>query len=125
MEVGGSSNDHSRKVVRRTWTRDEEETLLTILEDVVARGQLCDTGSFKSGTIIMIERSLSDMCPQSGLKANPHIESKLKKWKKQYDIVYDMLNKSGFGWNDSLKCVEVDSDEAWRSYVQVVANLYF
>ena len=125
MEVGGSSNDHSRKVVRRTWTRDEEEALLTILEDVVARGQRCDTGSFKSGTITMIERSLSDMCPQSGLKANPHIESKLKKWKKQYDIVYDMLNKSGFGWNDSLKCVEVDSDEAWRSYVQVVTNLYF
>ena len=79
MEVGGSSNDHSRKVVRRTWTRDEEETLLTILEDVVARGQHYDTGSFKSGTITMIERSLSDMCPQSGLKANPHIESKLKK----------------------------------------------
>ena len=62
MEVG-KSNDHSRKVVRRTWTRDEEEALLTILENVVARGQRCDTGSFKSGTITMIERSLSDMCP--------------------------------------------------------------
>ena len=125
MEVGGSSNDHSRKVVRRTWTRDEEEALLTILEDVVARGQRCDTGSFKSGTINMIERSLSDMCPQSGLKDNSHMESKLRKWKKQYGMVYDMLNKSGFGWNDTLKCVEVDSDEAWRSYVQVVTNLYF
>ena len=30
-----------------------------------------------------------------------------------------MLNKSGFGWNDSKKCVEVDSDEAWTAYVQV------
>ena len=47
MEVGGSSNDHNRKVVRRSWTRDEEEALLTVLEDVVARGQRCDTGSFK------------------------------------------------------------------------------
>ena len=47
MEVG-KSNDHSRKVVRRTWTRDEEEALLTILEEVVARGQRCDTRSFKS-----------------------------------------------------------------------------
>ena len=65
----------------------------------------------------MSERSLSDMYPQSSLKANPHIGSKLKRWKKQYGIIYDMLNKSGFGWNDSLKCVEVDSDEAWRSYV--------
>ena len=97
MEVGGSNNDHSRKVVRRTWTRDEEEALLTILEDIVARGQRCNTSSFKSGTITMIERFLFNMCPQSGLKANPHIESKLKKWKKQYGIIYDMLNKSRFG----------------------------
>ena len=124
MEVGGSNNDHSRKVVRRTWTRDEEEALLPILEDVVGRGQRSDIGSFKSGTITMIERSLSDMCPQSGLKANPHIESKLKKWKKQYGIIYDMLNESEFRWNDSIKCVKVDSDEAWRSYVQVVTNLF-
>ncbi|EXB70343.1 hypothetical protein L484_003214 [Morus notabilis] len=39
--------------------------------------------------------------------------------KKQYRKVYDMLNRSGFGWNDIKKCVEVDSDEAWLSYVQV------
>ncbi|XP_048332222.2 uncharacterized protein LOC112490554 isoform X4 [Ziziphus jujuba] len=29
-----------------------------------------------------------------------------------------MLNKSGFEWNDFLKCVEVDSDEVWKAYVQ-------
>ncbi|XP_060675867.1 uncharacterized protein LOC132799266 [Ziziphus jujuba] len=66
----------------------------------------------------MIERRLAEICLNSGLRANPHIESKLKKWKKQYGIIYDMLNKSGFGWNDSLKCVEVDSDEVWKAYVQ-------
>ncbi|KAF3433396.1 hypothetical protein FNV43_RR24498 [Rhamnella rubrinervis] len=30
------------------WTREEEEALLTILDDVVDRGQHCDTGAFKS-----------------------------------------------------------------------------
>ncbi|PON36074.1 hypothetical protein TorRG33x02_350080 [Trema orientale] len=29
-----------------------------------------------------------------------------------------MLSKSGFGWNDVKKCVEVDSEEVWQSYVQ-------
>ena len=94
--------------------------LLIILEDVVPRGHHFDTGAFKFGTIIMIEKKLADMCPNSNLKANPHIESKLKIGKKKrYSIVYDMLNKSGFGWNDSKKCVEVDSDEAWIADVQV------
>ena len=116
MEVGGSSRNRNRRI----WSREEEEALLTILEDVVARGQRCDTGSFKSGTITMIERQLTEMCPESNLRANPHIESKLKMWKKHYSIVYDMLNKSGFGWNDARKCVEVDSDEAWTTYVQVL-----
>ncbi|CAB4278335.1 unnamed protein product [Prunus armeniaca] len=29
-----------------------------------------------------------------------------------------MINKSAFAWNDSLKCIEVDNDEAWNTYVQ-------
>lgn len=34
-------------------------------------------------------------------------------------MLYEMLNRSGFGWNDIKKCVEVDSDEAWLTYVQI------
>ncbi|XP_060668425.1 uncharacterized protein LOC125419618 [Ziziphus jujuba] len=118
MEVGGSSNDNRGGDSRRTWTQREEEALLIILDEAVASGQRCDTGSFKPGTLTMIERRLSDLCPNSRLRANPHIESKMRKWKKQYGIIYDMLNKSGFGWNDSLKCVEVDNEEVWQAYVQ-------
>ena len=40
----------------------------------------------------MIERALTEKCSTSSLKINLHIESKLKKWEKQYEIVYDMLN---------------------------------
>ena len=53
METGGSSQ--SRQGRRRVWTKKEEEALLNILDDVVARGQRCDMGSFKSGTMTMIE----------------------------------------------------------------------
>ncbi|KAL6140641.1 hypothetical protein ACLB2K_058939 [Fragaria x ananassa] len=37
--------------------------------------------SFKSGTLLQMEKSLELLCPTSNLKAYPHIESKLKKWK--------------------------------------------
>ena len=66
-----------------------------------------------------MEKSLELLCPNSNLKAYPHIESKLKKWKQNFSIVYDMKNTSGFAWNDAKKCIEVDSNDAWDMYVQV------
>ncbi|KAL6218939.1 hypothetical protein ACLB2K_012146 [Fragaria x ananassa] len=65
-----------------------------------------------------MEKSLELLCPDSNLKAYPHIESKLKKWKQNFSIVYDMTNTSGFAWNDAKKCIEVDSNDAWDMYVQ-------
>ncbi|KAK0599582.1 hypothetical protein LWI29_006626 [Acer saccharum] len=121
MDVGGISevNEQERRGGRRVWTKEEEDALLSILDEIVANGGRADCGSFKSGTVKNIETRMACAIPNCGLKAVPHIESKLKFWKKQYGIVYDMLNTSGFGWNDVRKCIEVDSDEAWKSYVQV------
>ncbi|XP_015893075.2 uncharacterized protein LOC107427220 [Ziziphus jujuba] len=106
------------KGTRRSWNKIEEEALLTILEDVVSRGGKCDNGSFKPGTINQIEKALQESCPNSGLKATPHIDSKMRKWKKYYGLICDMMNRSGFVWNDVRKCIEVDSEEAWLTYVQ-------
>ncbi|KAI9200286.1 hypothetical protein LWI28_005415 [Acer negundo] len=120
MDVGGISqaNEQERRGVRCVWTKEEEDVLLSILDEIVISGGRADCGSFKSGTVKNIETRMAFAIPNCGLKAIPHIESKLKFWKKQHRVVYDMLNTSGFGWNDVRKCIEVDSDEAWKSYVQ-------
>ena len=109
---------------RCKWEAFEEEVLLSVLEDLVARKQRCDTGAFKQGTLIEIAKVVNVLCPNSNIKATPHIESKLKKWKKTYSLVLDMINTSGFAWNDVKKCVEVDSDDAWQPYVQVHILFY-
>ncbi|PON50284.1 Myb/SANT-like domain containing protein [Trema orientale] len=120
MEVGGNSQNIERlkRASRRIWTKKEEDAFVTILEDLVTKGYRCDNGSFKPGTNLIIEKALTNIFPTCGIKANPHIDSKMKVLRKQYSIVYDMLSKSGFGWNDVKKCVEVDSEEVWQSYVQ-------
>ncbi|KAK3230660.1 hypothetical protein Dsin_002541 [Dipteronia sinensis] len=119
-DTGGISqaNKQERRGVRRVWTKEEEDALLSILDETVETGGRADCGSFKSGTVKNIETRMLFAIPDCGLKANPHIETKMKFWKKQHGIVYDMLNTSGFGWNDVRKYIEVNSDAAWNSYVQ-------
>ncbi|KAL5749224.1 hypothetical protein ACOSP7_023827 [Xanthoceras sorbifolium] len=77
---------------RRAWTLFDEESFLTALEDFVANGKRCDTGNFKAGSLAQMDQ----ICPGSNLKANLHLESKLNKWKKNYNTIYDMINTSGF-----------------------------
>ncbi|KAF5934076.1 hypothetical protein HYC85_030247 [Camellia sinensis] len=56
--------------------------------------------------------------PGTDLRASPHIESKIKFWRRQYNLLIDMLRLSGFGWDDSEKMILVDSDQVWENYVK-------
>ncbi|KAL6220351.1 hypothetical protein ACLB2K_008107 [Fragaria x ananassa] len=119
MASGDTNSQQTRSTAtRRKWTKFEEDAMLSVLDDFVARGMRCENGTFKSGTLVQMEEAMSRLCPDSNLKASPHIESKLKKWKESYSIVYDLSNKSGFAWNDNRKCIEVDNNDAWDIYVQ-------
>ncbi|XXG54444.1 hypothetical protein AAC387_Pa03g2319 [Persea americana] len=86
---------------------------------VNAKTYKADNG-FKPGFLGVIEAVLKQKLPGSGIKAKPHIDSRIKTMKKDFRIVYDMLNGenySGFGW-DLHKNVVVAEDEVWNAYVK-------
>ncbi|PIN07713.1 hypothetical protein CDL12_19716 [Handroanthus impetiginosus] len=59
--------------------------------------------------------------PNSGLKAKPHIESRIKTLKKDFHIVYDMLNgphTNGFGVDPIKKCITAKK-VVWDAYLHV------
>ncbi|CAN6586394.1 unnamed protein product [Malus baccata var. baccata] len=114
-----SEQSSQPKGSRRVWKQYEEDALLSILEDAVVKNLRCDNGCFKPGTMAQFETAINLKCPNANIKAVPHIESRMRRWKKDYAIVYDMVNKTGFAWNDVRKCIEVDSNEVWQSYVKV------
>ncbi|KAA8538094.1 hypothetical protein F0562_027702 [Nyssa sinensis] len=75
---------------------------------------------FKPGFYNAVERELNVKLPGVGIKAKPHIESRIKTMKKDFNIVYDMLygpNTSGFGWDNDKKCV-VAEPLVWEEYIE-------
>ena len=64
---------------RHPWTREDDEVLLNILEEMVAHGFHTNYGQLKLGANRHIEEQLAKLLPNAGLKASPHVESKLKK----------------------------------------------
>lgn len=68
MDIGGSSQmsfqSSGKKHSRRTWSKFEEDALLTILEDVVVKcGNRCGNRCFKLGTLKEIEVALTKVIP--------------------------------------------------------------
>ncbi|XP_052485352.1 uncharacterized protein LOC128040531 [Gossypium raimondii] len=78
-----------------------------------------DTG-FKAGYLNELEKMLEKALPRAMLKAKPNIESRIRCLKREWSVVYDMLNgqnNSGFGWDEHRQLV-VAEDAVWESYVK-------
>ncbi|KAL3742682.1 hypothetical protein ACJRO7_018063 [Eucalyptus globulus] len=117
MEGSNFSQTQGRRTKRdrRIWTIDEENALLNGLEELVTRGMKADNG-FKSGYMVMLEKWFEEKFTYSGIKGNPHIESKMKNLKNLYNQIYYLRNQSGFGWDHEKHCVDIHSKDSWQKY---------
>ncbi|KAK2356055.1 hypothetical protein QL285_093413 [Trifolium repens] len=122
MESEINMQQNKRKRDRRPWSDLEVEAFLDILIEAVNNGQRCDNGQFKAHTLRTAETKLEEKFPGCGIKVKPHIEFAMKRLRTTYGIVYDMLNQSGFGWDEDKKIIMVDSDEVWKDYVKSHPN---
>ncbi|KAK2651975.1 hypothetical protein Ddye_011831 [Dipteronia dyeriana] len=111
MEVNSQTTSIIGK--KRQWTSIEDSKLVECLVDLTNCGKWkADNGTFKPDLLQQIEKMMSDKIPGCGLRAQPHIDSRIKLLKKQYHAISEMLgpSTSGFGWNDGLKCVVVEKN---------------
>ncbi|OWM74763.1 hypothetical protein CDL15_Pgr004530 [Punica granatum] len=99
------------KSSKRKWTMAEDAALISCMIDLRNMGSHNADAGFKSGYLPELEKMLFEKLLNSGIKAMPHIESRLKTLKREWAIVYDMmLNTSGFGWNSTRKMVTAEDD---------------
>ncbi|KAL8556985.1 hypothetical protein ACS0TY_004454 [Phlomoides rotata] len=117
MDARGSAfapSDHKGKAVRarRSWSKFEEDALIHCLIDIVNDCWKADNG-FKAGFQRELEKKMRKMLPGTDIVANPHINSKIHVWKKEYGVLSDLLSKSGIGWNSTTSMIEVSDEDEW------------
>ncbi|XP_052489955.1 uncharacterized protein LOC105791196 [Gossypium raimondii] len=104
---------------KRKWVPEEDAALVSCMVDLHNVGTFnADTG-FKADYLNELEKMLEKALPNAMLKARPNIESRIRLLKREWSIVYDMLNgqnNSGFGWDEHRQLVVEDA--VWDSYLK-------
>ncbi|KAL0316480.1 UNVERIFIED_CONTAM: hypothetical protein Sradi_5526200 [Sesamum radiatum] len=70
-------SDEDKLGARRTWTAREEEFLINALKLLASSGWKCDNG-FRYGYLIQLENCMIRAFLNCGIKAEPHISSKIQ-----------------------------------------------
>ncbi|XP_021715243.1 uncharacterized protein LOC110683204 [Chenopodium quinoa] len=111
---------------KRVWTAEEDRALISALSELVVDPHWrCENG-FRSSYMVKLEEVISNALPRCGLKATPHIDSRLKTLIAKFRVISQMLNTSGFVWDDERKMVSVEGvvyDEYCKSHPSC-KNLY-
>lgn len=93
---------------RRKWTIEEEIKLVQALLEHYNEGHDKQETRLQPGYLKILEVKLSKTLPNAGIKAKPHIKSRLKTLKNDFQVIHALLcgpHKSGFGWDNVRKCV--------------------
>ncbi|KAL2940105.1 hypothetical protein RDABS01_001487 [Bienertia sinuspersici] len=111
---------------KRFWTKEEDKVLVEALSELAVDPHWrCETG-FRNGYMTRLEEDIGKALPGCGLKATPHIDSRLKTLSTKFREIAQMLSTSGFAWDDERKMISVDRavyDEFCKSHPNC-KNLY-
>ncbi|KAL8541127.1 hypothetical protein ACS0TY_002416 [Phlomoides rotata] len=89
------------------------------MKELILKGNKCDN-EFWSGYFLLLENMLGSKFPGTDLKGEPHINSKIHVWNRQYVCLKNMLGISGAGLNSTTYHVEA-LPELWDTQIKVDA----
>ncbi|KAK9698687.1 hypothetical protein RND81_08G123700 [Saponaria officinalis] len=121
-----SSSGGGRGRNKRFWSLEEDKALVATLSDLANDPHWkCDNG-FRNGYMNRLEEVINKAIPGCGLKALPHIDSRLKMLGTKFRAIIQMLNTSGFKWDDEKHMISVERsvyDEYYKAHPNC-KNLY-
>ncbi|KAL8541829.1 hypothetical protein ACS0TY_002908 [Phlomoides rotata] len=98
--------------------------LIQCLTNIVNNGWKVDNG-FKPSFQRELEKGMKKLLLGTDLVVNPHVNSKIHVWKKEYGSLFDVLSKSRIGWNCTTNTIDeiFGKDRATREHAAGAMDL--
>uniref|UniRef100_A0A803N492 Myb/SANT-like domain-containing protein n=1 Tax=Chenopodium quinoa TaxID=63459 RepID=A0A803N492_CHEQI len=106
--MGEEGSNRGRGKNKRFWTFEEDTVLIKYLHKLSLDPKSKSESGFKSGYMNKLEEMIKSVLLNCGLKADPHIESRIKHWTEKYSAMAEMLSTSGFGRDSDKKMLQVE-----------------
>ncbi|XP_021720860.1 uncharacterized protein LOC110688421 [Chenopodium quinoa] len=126
MDESSSAIGSRRGRNKRFWNSEEDKALIDALHELSTDPRWkCDYG-FRNGYMIRLEEMIGKSVPGCGLKASPHIDSRLKTLVGKFRAILQMLATKGFKWDEKkhMICVERSVYEEYCKAHPTCKNLY-
>ncbi|KAK0519251.1 hypothetical protein OC842_007512 [Tilletia horrida] len=93
------------------WSSADSELMLTVLEEA-AMSKLQSGGGFKPEVWRKASDRLAPLRLKGGVKGPEQVKTHFRSMKKMWTEVHDLINMSGFGWDEAQKRVTA-SEDVW------------
>lgn len=113
----GELNSRSRRC-KWIWTKNEENILLSILQELVLASYKAENGTLKTNTNEDATKKMKISIPGIGIFVK-QVVNKMKRWPIKLNEEVDMMNTSRLGWDDVRKHVVVDNPQVLIEYLHV------
>ncbi|KAL8515785.1 hypothetical protein ACS0TY_014468 [Phlomoides rotata] len=104
----------------RSWTVHEEQVLSEAMKKIMLEGWKTENG-FKIGYLNLLSTYMKQVFPNTDLKPEPHINSRITVWKRNYHSLFEILKNTGVGLDSTTKMIEA-TDEQWDAFMKVDPN---